>query len=259
MHRLVFLAAALTLAALAFTSHSASEAAQQAELPPRPPDVDREFRAAWIATVANIDWPSRRDLTVEQQKAELRRMFDRFVELNLNAVVFQVRPATDAFYASDLEPWSEYLGGRMGKAPAPFYDPLEFAIEEAHARGLELHAWFNPFRARHATGRGEVSPDHVSKRMPQIVRQYGRQLWLDPGMEEARRYSLDVILDVVRRYDVDGVHIDDYFYPYRESANGSEIPFPDDASYRRAVANGETRSRDDWRRHNGSSKRCIAR
>jgi uncharacterized lipoprotein YddW (UPF0748 family) len=215
-----------------------------------PPEIEREFRAAWVATVANIDWPSRRDLTVDQQKAELRQRFDRFVELNLNAVVFQVRPATDAMYASEYEPWSEFLTGRQGRAPEPLYDPLEFAIQEAHARGLELHAWFNPFRARHPSERGQASAEHVSNARSELVRQYGRHLWLDPGMPEARQYSLDVIMDVVRRYDVDGVHIDDYFYPYRETANGREIPFPDEESYHRARSKGETRSRDDWRRHN---------
>jgi uncharacterized lipoprotein YddW (UPF0748 family) len=217
----------------------------------RPPDVEREFRAVWVATVANIDWPSQRGVPVEQQKEELRRMFDRFVELNLNAVVFQVRPATDALYASEIEPWSEYLTGQMGNAPEPFYDPLQFAVEEAHARGLELHAWFNPFRARHSGARGPASADHVSNTRPEIVREYGRHLWLDPGMPEARQYSLDVIMDVVRRYDIDGVHIDDYFYPYRErGSDGNEIDFPDAESYAAARRAGETRSRSDWRRHN---------
>lgn len=220
------------------------------EIPPAPP-VEREFRAAWIASVANIDWPTQPGLPVERQKEELRAMLDRLVDLNMNAVVFQVRPATDALYQSDLEPWSEYLTGEMGRAPEPYYDPLEFAIEESHARGLELHAWINPFRARHSSAQSEISDDHVSVRNPEIVVEYGTHLWLDPGLPEARQHSLDVVLDMVRRYDLDGVHIDDYFYPYRErDADGELIEFPDSDSYARAVSEGETRTIDDWRRHN---------
>lgn len=218
---------------------------------PAPPPVEQEFRGAWIATVANIDWPSRRGLSVDDQKEELRQMLDRLVELNMNAAIFQVRPATDALYASELEPWSEYLMGEMGRAPEPFYDPLEFAVEEAHARGLELHAWFNPFRSRHSSARSPISDDHISRTQPELVREYGTHLWLDPGLPEARQYSLDVITDVVRRYDIDGVHIDDYFYPYKErDSTGAIIDFPDSLSYARARAEGETRSREDWRRHN---------
>ncbi|MFW5972365.1 MAG: glycoside hydrolase family 10 protein [Bacteroidota bacterium] len=218
---------------------------------PVAPPFEREFRAAWIATVANIDWPSQRGLPVEQQKEELRRQLDRLVELNMNAAVFQVRPAADALYDSPIEPWSEYLTGEEGQAPEPYYDPLAFAIEEAHARGLELHAWFNPFRARHPSARSAPADDHVSRERPQLVREYGTHLWLDPGVPEAREYSLEVVMDVVRRYDVDGVHLDDYFYPYRErDEDGELIEFPDDESYARARAEGETRDRDDWRRHN---------
>lgn len=235
----------LLLAACSGTSRSLD-----GEIPP-PPPVQNEFRAAWIASVANIDWPSRPGLSVDQQQEELRAMLDRLVDLNMNAAIFQVRPATDAFYQSDLEPWSEYLTGQMGRAPEPFYDPLEFAIEEAHARGIELHAWINPFRARHSSARSEISEDHVSVRRPEIVVEYGTHLWLDPGLPEARQHSLDVVLDMVRRYDLDGVHIDDYFYPYRErDADGELIEFPDSASYARAVREGETRNIDDWRRHN---------
>ncbi len=222
----------------------------ETDIPPAPP-IEREFRAAWIASVANIDWPSQPGLSVDQQKSELRAMLDRLVELNMNAVIFQVRPAADAFYASELEPWSEYLTGEMGRAPEPFYDPLTFAVEEAHARGLELHAWINPFRARHSTARSEISDDHVSIRNPELVVEYGTHLWLDPGLPESRRHSHDVVLDIVRRYDVDGVHIDDYFYPYRErGSDGELIEFPDRDSYARAVSEGESRSIDDWRRHN---------
>src|SRR5688500_11537583 len=215
------------------------------------PAVAREFRGAWVASVANIDWPSRPGLTSEQQQAELLALLDRAAQLRLNAVILQVRPAADALYASRLEPWSEYLTGEMGKAPVPFYDPLAFAVDEAHKRGLELHAWFNPFRARHASARSPVSADHVSRTRRTLVQQYGRSLWLDPGEPDARQYSLRVIMDVVRRYDIDGVHIDDYFYPYRErDGAGRIITFPDDPSWRRYRRSGGRLTRDDWRRRN---------
>ena len=214
------------------------------------PRLDREFRGVWVASVANIDWPSRPGLTTAEQQAELLAILDRAVELRLNAVVLQVRPAGDALYASELEPWSEYLTGVQGQAPLPFYDPLAFAVEEAHRRGLELHAWFNPFRARAAGATSPADPRHLSRRRPQLVRPYGTMLWMDPGEGAVREHSLRVVVDVVRRYDVDGVHIDDYFYPYRERRNGRVIPFPDDASWRRYRRGGGRLSRDDWRRSN---------
>ncbi len=213
------------------------------------PTVPREFRAAWVATVANIDWPSKPGLPVAQQKAELIRIMDLAADLKLNALIFQVRPACDALYASKLEPWSEYLTGVAGKAPQPFYDPLEMAVAEAHKRGIELHAWFNPYRARHPSARSPVPAGHVSKTRPDIVRTYGRHLWLDPGDPRTRKYSLDVIMDVVRRYDVDGIHLDDYFYPYKErDANGRILDFPDDRTWRKYREGGGRLSRDDWRR-----------
>jgi uncharacterized lipoprotein YddW (UPF0748 family) len=218
-----------------------------------PPKPQREFRAVWIATVNNIDWPSQKNLSSAEQKAELIKILDRVVELNLNTVVFQVRPACDAMYASRIEPWSEYLTGTMGQAPQPFYDPLAFAIDEAHKRGLELHAWFNPYRARHVTARSPISSSHVSKTHPALVRQYGKQLWLDPGEKEVQDYTLSVVMDVVNRYDIGGVHFDDYFYPYKETDRaGKELDFPDETSWRRFGASGSL-SRDDWRRENINS------
>jgi uncharacterized lipoprotein YddW (UPF0748 family) len=215
-----------------------------------PPQPVREFRGAWVATVGNIDWPSQKGLSSAEQQAELVAILDRAVQLKLNAIIFQVRPACDAMYASRIEPWSEYLTGTMGRAPQPYYDPLAFAIAEAHKRGLELHAWFNPYRARVLDAGSPTSPDHVSKRRPQLVRQYGKYLWLDPGEKQVQDYSLSVIMDVVKRYDVDGIHFDDYFYPYREKdAAGKEMEFPDDASWRKFGAGGKL-SRDDWRREN---------
>jgi uncharacterized lipoprotein YddW (UPF0748 family) len=176
-----------------------------------PPPAPREFRAAWVSTVANIDWPSKPGLPSGQQQAEAIAILDRAVSLKLNAIVLQVRPAADAIYPSPIEPWTEYLTGAQGKPPMPMYDPLAFWIKEAHARGLELHAWFNPYRARHATAKSAPSSEHISRTAPGAVKQYGRFLWMDPGDETAAKQTLEVVLDVVRRYDIDGVHIDDYF------------------------------------------------
>ena len=216
-----------------------------------PPAVEREFRGVWIAAVANMDWPSRPGLPPDSQRAELLRMFDRARELRLNAVILHIRPAGDALYASELEPWSEYLTGQQGRAPEPYYDPLEFAVEEAHARGLELHAWFNPYRARHPSAQGDLAATHIARANPELVKTYGSYLWMDPGEDAVRQRSVDVVVDVVRRYDIDGVHIDDYFYPYREvGPDGREIDFPDSASYARYRAGGGTLGRSDWRRSN---------
>jgi uncharacterized lipoprotein YddW (UPF0748 family) len=215
-----------------------------------PPPPAREFRGAWLVTVANKDWPSKPGLPVAEQKADLTDLLDRAAQLKLNAIIFQVRPSCDAMYASALEPWSEYLTGTMGKAPEPFYDPLAFAIAEAHRRGLELHAWFNPFRALHPQAKSPVAPNHISRTHPELICQYGSQLWLNPGEPSVRADVLQVILDVVRRYDVDGVQLDDYFYPYPEKdAAGHELKFPDDATWQKYGLPSRL-TRDDWRRAN---------
>lgn len=215
------------------------------------PETPREMRAAWIATVDNIDWPSEPALPVAEQKAELCALLDRAKQLNLNAVIFQVRPTADALYESSLEPWSEFLTGKQGRAPEPYYDPLAFAIEEAHHRGLELHAWFNPFRAWHFAAKGNFAKNHIKHTNPDLVLEYGRYWWLDPGRPEAREHTLDVILDVVKRYDIDGVHLDDYFYPYAEKdARGQDIPFPDTTSYRQYIEQNNSINKGDWRRQN---------
>ncbi len=223
----------------------AAQFVESRELASRVPPSPREFRAAWVATVNNIDWPSRPGLPVDRQKAELDAILDRAAELNLNAVIFQVRPACDAFYHSDLEPWSEWLTGAQGKAPDPAWDPLQSAIDGAHARGLELHAWFNPYRASHPTMKSPLTADNFARRKGVAVK-YGEYLWLDPGVREVQEHSLAVILDVVRRYDIDGVHLDDYFYPY--PSHGRE--FPDDESYADYVRGGGRLDRGDWRRKN---------
>jgi uncharacterized lipoprotein YddW (UPF0748 family) len=205
----------------------------------------REFRGVWAASVVNIDWPSASNLSVERQQADLIAILDRMQSLNLNALVLQIRPAGDAFYASDLEPWSFWLTGEQGRAPSPYYDPLEFAIEEAHARGIELHAWFNPYRAKLGSSY-RLSPDNMANRFPQYAYQYGDLIWMDPGAAVVQQQTYNVILDVTRRYDVDGIHLDDYFYPYPKDG----IEFPDSATYNAYRQTGGTLGRDDWRRQN---------
>ncbi len=218
------------------------------------PDTEREFRAVWIATVANIDWPSKPGLTTLEQKTELRAILDRVKILNMNAVIFQVRPAGDALYSSAFEPWSEYLTGEQGKAPDPFYDPLEFAVEEAHRRGLELHAWINPFRVKHSTAKSNLAENHLSKTNPHLVHEYGRHLWMDPGHPESHNWSMKIIRDIVHRYDVDAIHIDDYFYPYPErDLTGSFIEFPDSTTYAFYTERNGSIERDNWRRQNVDS------
>jgi uncharacterized lipoprotein YddW (UPF0748 family) len=209
-----------------------------------------EFRGVWIASVSNIDWPSKKGLSTAEQKAELIAMLDKAAELKLNAVIFQVRPMSDALYVSDIEPWSEYLTGTMGKAPSPLYDPLELAVVEAHARGLELHAWFNPYRARHSSATSPISDEHIIKRRPDLAKRYGTHYWLNPTNREVQDYTMRIVLDVVHRYDIDGVHIDDYFYPYPEKGtDGKIIPFPDDDTWQQYQKGGGKLSRDDWRRN----------
>jgi uncharacterized lipoprotein YddW (UPF0748 family) len=213
-----------------------------------PPPVTREFRAVWVATVDNIDFPTSKGLSAEQQRAELLAILDLAKKLRLNAVIFQVRPMTDAVYSSRLEPWSEFLTGQMGRPQA--FDPLAFLVAEAHKRGILVHAWFNPYRAYHPAAK-TISDDHVSKKRPTMVRQYGRYMWLDPTDPAGQKYSVAVIADVVRRYDIDGVHFDDYFYPYAEKdASGVRIDFPDDKNYAAYRQTGGQLGRDDWRRWN---------
>lgn len=201
-----------TLPPLLLGSLLASAGARDlAPIKEKPGPLPREFRAAWIATAYNIDWPSKQGLPAAQQQAELRRMLDCIASLRMNAVIFQVRPMGDAFYDSRIEPWSHFLTGKMGRNPG--YDPLAFCIREAHARGLEVHAWFNPFRAL-CNNDIQASSNHITRRKPGITKRYGSQTWCDPGNAASRAHALEVISDVVRRYNIDGVHLDDYFYPY---------------------------------------------
>lgn len=212
-----------------------------------PPALNREFRGAWVATVSNIDWPSKPGLPADKQKAELVAIFDKCVQLKLNAVVFQIRPMADALYESKLEPWSEFLTGTMGKSPG--YDPLAFAVEESHKRGLELHVWFNPYRARVPSAKSDAPDDHITKRRPDLAKPYGKHHWMNPTHKDVQDHSLAVIADVVMRYDIDGIHIDDYFYPYKElDADKKPIPFPDDDTWETYQKSGGKLARDDWRR-----------
>lgn len=210
----------------------------------------REWRAAWVATVANIDWPSKPGLSAAAQQAEIRSLCDTAVATGLNALILQVRTSTDALYESRLEPWSEYLTGTQGQHPG--YDPLAVWITEAKARGLELHAWFNPYRSRHSTAKSAVADSHVSRTHPEWVKRYGDQLWMDPGEPAAAEHTLAVVRDCLSRYAVDGIHIDDYFYPYpvQDPATKQEVDFPDDPSWQRYLAGGGSLGRADWRRYN---------
>ncbi|HEV2296822.1 MAG TPA: family 10 glycosylhydrolase [Tepidisphaeraceae bacterium] len=240
MHRSRLFAATVLVGVLASIPPRA-----RAQSPEDPPPLPREFRGAWVASVNNSTWPPEPGMSPDAQRKEAIRQLDRVVELKMNAVVFQVRPAADALYRSNFEPWSEYLSGTQGKDPG--YDPLEFWIEEAHKRGLELHAWFNPYRAKHKDSKSPVARDHISKKFPNVVKQYDGYLWMDPGEPAAARQSLAVFLDVVKRYDVDGIHMDDYFYPYR---GGEKREFPDEPSWQRYQRSGGKLARNDWRRDN---------
>lgn len=211
------------------------------------PVVPREFRAAWVATVANINWPSKRNLTTEQQKQEAIALLDLLKNHNFNAVIFQVRPSADALYESSYEPWSYFLTGEIGKRPEPYYDPLAFWVEEAHKRGLELHVWLNPYRAHHTNG-GEVTEKSMAKKAADyVVRLKNGMYWFDPADPRTQDHASRVVNDIVKRYDIDGVHFDDYFYPYA-SYNGGD--FPDHKTWKSYKDNGGTLSRADWRRHN---------
>ncbi len=220
----------------------AGTAAGTAPEEPASPAARSGFRGVWIATVLNRDWPSRTGLTADAQRAELLAHLDTAVECRLNAVVLQVRPAADALWPSPYEPWTEFLTGTQGRDPG--WDPLGTAVEEAHARGLELHAWFNPYRVANHTDPTRLVAGHPARLHPEWVLPYGGKLYYDPGLPEVRRFTQDAMLDAVRRYDIDAVHWDDYFYPYPVA--GEE--FADDETYARYGADFPDRA--SWRRNN---------
>lgn len=205
-----------------------------------------EFRGVWVATVNNIDWPKAGVTNPESQKADYLRLLDLHQRNGMNAMIVQVRPAADAFYPSTYEPWSQWLTGVQGQPPSPFYDPLQFMIEETHKRGMEFHAWLNPYRAVHNTGSSSIAANHITRIHPEWFLNYGDKKYFDPGNKEAQKFVVNVVRDIVKRYDIDAIHMDDYFYPYR--IPGKE--FPDAASYARS---GSRLNKDDWRRSNTDS------
>jgi len=205
-----------------------------------------EMRAVWIATIDNIDWPPSAGLSTEDQKSSFVRLLDFHQKIGINTLIVQIRPAADAFYPSPYEPWSQFLTGKQGIAPSPFYDPLEFMITETHKRGMEFHAWMNPYRAVSHLRNASISKDHITRKHPEWFITYGEKKYFDPGNPYAQQFVLDVVSDVVKRYRIDAIHFDDYFYPY-------PIPgkvFPD---YHSFLKYGKGRKRDDWRRSNVDS------
>ena len=205
-----------------------------------------EFRGVWVATVDNIDWPGKGNFNSDSQKTAFIHLLDMHRRNGLNAMVVQVRPCTDAFYPSQYEPWSEWLTGQQGKPPVPYYDPLAFMIAETHKRGMVFHAWMNPYRAEFNINNSSIAPTHITKLHPDWFLTYGDKRYFDPGNKEAQLYVTQVVTDVVSRYNVDAIHFDDYFYPYRIA--GKE--FPDSASYQQF---GNGLKIDDWRRSNTDS------
>ncbi|MBC7889925.1 MAG: family 10 glycosylhydrolase [Ferruginibacter sp.] len=205
-----------------------------------------EFRGVWVATVDNIDWPPQGNFNTDSQKTAFTALLDRHQHNGLNALVVQVRPCTDAFYPSQYEPWSEWLTGVQGKPPTPYYDPLAFMISETHKRGMVFHAWMNPYRAEFNISNSSIAATHITRLHPEWFLTYGDKRYFDPGNKEAQRYVTQVVTDVVSRYDVDAIHFDDYFYPYRIAGKD----FPDNDSY---AQHGNGMRKDDWRRSNTDS------
>jgi len=232
----------ILLIAIWMVVFAVAEAKTTSKDPIKPPK--RELRGVWIATVANIDWPSRSGLPIAQQKAELVNILDQHQRAGINAIYLQIRPSADSFYGKSEEPWSRFLTGKQGQSPNPYYDPLEFAIEEAHKRGMELHPWFNPYRATFDLVQANVSPDHITRRKPEWFFTYGGKKWFNPGIPEVREYIIQVIMNVVKEYDIDGVHFDDYFYPYPDGNR----PIPDSETFMKFGAGFSTVA--DWRRNN---------
>lgn len=203
----------------------------------------KEFRGAWVPTIFNLSFPSCKGLSTQKQKEEIIALLETARYARLNALFFQVRPESDALYYSPLEPWSRYLTGKQGVSPG--FDPLQFFIAEGHRRGIAIHAWFNPYRVA-TNASNPCSLHHISRRAPQVVCKVGKMLWLDPGNPQAQNYIINVIHDVISRYHVDGIHLDDYFYPYPETLEGKK--FPDASTYRRYRASGGLLALEDWRR-----------
>ena len=207
---------------------------------------DREFRGVWVATVKNIDWPTQKNLSTEKQKKELIKLLDVFDGLNFNAVIFQIRPVADAFYNSKFEPWSEYLTGTNGVAPLPYYDPMAFAISETHKRGMEFHAWLNPYRAVVDYEEDRSNALDLINKKPEWFVNYGKNKYFNPGIPNVRAYTNNVVADIVQNYDIDAIHFDDYFYPYKIEGKN----FPDSDSFKKYGSDFYPNNLDDWRRNN---------
>ncbi len=205
-----------------------------------------EFRGVWVATVDNIDWPMKGVYNSDAQKAAFIQLLDMHKRNGLNALIVQVRPAADAFYPSQYEPWSQWLTGRQGQPPSPYYDPLEFMVTETHKRGMAFHAWINPYRAEFNIYTPSLSATHIIRMHPEWFLTYGDKKYFDPGNKEGQQFVAAVVKDIVSRYNVDAIHFDDYFYPYRIAGKD----FPDNESYKRY---GNNLSKDDWRRSNTDS------
>jgi uncharacterized lipoprotein YddW (UPF0748 family) len=233
MHRMK-LALALVFAFIFFTVHAQQQ-------PSKP-----EFRGVWIATLTNIDWPGIPTVSSEAQKTSFIKLLDMHQRNGMNAIIMQIRPSADAFYLSPYEPWSQWLTGIQGLPPDPLYDPLEFMIAETHKRGMEFHAWINPYRAIFNTTTSSITQSHITNLCPEWFLNYGDQKFFDPGNKEVQQYLVKIVKDVVKRYAVDAIHFDDYFYPY-------PIPhkeFPDNGTFKKY---GNGLSRADWRRSNTDS------
>ncbi len=206
----------------------------------------REMRAVWIASVANIDWPSKAGLSVDMQKEEMTELLDLAKDFKMNTVIFQIRPACDALYQSQLEPWSQWLTGVQGKAPDPLYDPLQFTIDECRKRGLDIHVWLNPYRAVFDIKRSSIVENHPTKLHPEWFVTYGNKSYFNPGLPETRNHVASVVADIVKRYAIDAIHFDDYFYPYRIA--GKE--FPDQTAFETYPRGFASNKKEDWRRDN---------
>lgn len=203
----------------------------------------KSLRGVWVATVANIDWPTKKGLSVEEQKQEMIFLLDKVKEYNMNTIVYQIRPTADAFYKSKYEPWSHWITGVQGQDPG--YDPLQFTIDECHKRGIYIHVWLNPYRINNDTvGYNTYAKDHIINKHPEWVINYGKAKYFDPGLDEVRDFTCKVVKDIVSNYDIDAIHMDDYFYPYKIA--GQE--FPDSLTFAKNPR-GYT-DREDWRRNN---------
>lgn len=206
--------------------------------------LKREFRAVWLTTFDHMDFPKEKGAHPDVHKQELIKLLDFHHKNGINAIFFQVRPAADAFYHSKIELWSQWLTGKQGQAPEPFWDPLAFLVAECHQRNMELHAWINPYRAVYNTKHDATSPNHITKRRPEWFVVYGKHKQFNPGIPAVRQYLTNIVADIAQRYDIDGIHFDDYFYPYKKG----KLEFPDQATFMKY--GGNSKDVHHWRRNN---------